>query len=108
MPAFRHSLSQISSRGIPRIGRRHLGMLSVKGRRRVPRPAARRKAFINLRASCRNGVEPSRWSKDRRTGNEGPAGCGAFVAVDEGIIDDQLCTLKIKTESHLPNALAGQ
>jgi len=31
-----------------------------------------------------------------------------LVAIDEGIIDDQLSALKVKTEGHLSNSLAEQ
>src|SRR5215472_2592329 len=47
MPHARQFSSQIWSSGTPWMGSKHLGRSSVSGRRRVPLPAARRKAFIS-------------------------------------------------------------
>src|ERR1700738_3850221 len=45
MPNREQASSQIWSMGTPWTGRRHLGILSVSGRKRVPCPAATRKLF---------------------------------------------------------------
>ena len=39
-----------ASKGVPRMGTRHLGVISVRGRRRRPSPAAKRNAFKRLRS----------------------------------------------------------
>src|SRR5579871_2827259 len=49
MPARSQSRSHNSSNGTPLIGTRHLGLVSVIGRRRVPNPAARMMAFMRAR-----------------------------------------------------------
>src|SRR5437868_6231295 len=46
IPCLRHKLIQISRIGTPWILSRHLGSVSVSGRRRVPWPAASKNAFI--------------------------------------------------------------
>ena len=70
-PAARKLSSQRSSRGRPPTGTRHFGTLSVRGRRRVPSPAARRKAFIRPTPGPRRGTSSSR--PRRRARRRAPA-----------------------------------
>src|SRR5258708_18995462 len=49
LPELAQRSSQMSIRGLPRIGTRHLGTESVIGRKRVPCPPASKKAF-NVRS----------------------------------------------------------
>src|SRR5579884_1145613 len=123
------------------MGSRHLGVESVNGRRRVPRPAARRKAFIGLSGSvscfcgCQNGEAKTcgllhRGNQDfaakalamprelsvpthfkscslcRVIGNELPTPSGILVAINEGVVNDDLCALSVELEGHLPRASA--
>src|ERR1700737_1214513 len=90
------------------MGRRHLGILSVKGRKRAPWPAASRKAFT--RKPCRNGARSRFWSCRQfcRSRKEYPARASSFVTVDEWIIDNDLRSGHIESESHLVNAFARQ
>src|SRR5215471_15694641 len=116
IPNWRHSVNQICRIGVPRIGRRHFGVVSVNGRRRVPCPPASRKAFMNvaqlirtfaggLSRTLRRRPFASLLCCDRR---KSPAHSTVLIAVDEGVIGDNLSALKVKFKSHLPGAHARQ
>src|ERR1700691_4060561 len=103
MPEQTQRSSQMSSRGRPRIGSRHLGTESVRGRRRVPWPPASKKAF-------------KVWPQDRSVGwisdscrlrkrQESPSCAGVLVMVDEGIIHDDLGALSVESNRHLLHTL---
>ena len=47
-PAASNASHQISNKGFPLIGTKHFGVVSVKGRSRVPSPAARRRALTQI------------------------------------------------------------
>src|ERR1017187_1204324 len=89
----RHNSSQIESIGLPQIGTRHLGAWSVRGRRRVPWPAARMKAFMDLRLLIRNKL---------------PAPARFRIAVQERIVYKHMRAFKIEPERHLAQALCGK
>src|SRR5580704_5647962 len=104
MPKRRQSSNQMPRTGTLRIGTRHLGSLSVRGRRRVPSPAASRKAFtqsswISGEASL-SGLHKA--NRDKR-----PTRAALLIAINKGIVNDGLCSLEVETQSHFVNALGG-
>src|ERR1700728_585498 len=88
----RHKSSQIRSNGTPRTGTIHFGVFSVKGRRRVPFPAANKKAFTHFSLNDSGSVCGS----GRRIARENPESATAFVAVNKGVVDDSLSTCHIE------------
>src|SRR5512146_2116838 len=114
MPCLWQTSSQIESIGVPQTGSRHLGVASVRGRSRVPRPAAKRKAFMV--SSSQKGARKAVSSETRREArlpapshfrgfppghlirNKAPTATGSVVAVDERIVHNYLSTLGIKPE----------
>src|SRR5271155_1638182 len=103
MPERAQRSSQISSRGRPRIGTRHLGTELVRGRRRVPWPPASRKAF-KVWPRARNIWQISDRCRLRKR-QERPSRSRMFVTVDERIVHDDLGALAVEGKGHLLHAL---
>src|SRR5271156_132278 len=94
MPERAQRSSQISSRGRPRIGTRHLGTEFVRGRRRVPWPPASKKAFT-VWPRARNILRISDRCRLRKR-QESPSRACVFVTVDERIVHDNLGALAVE------------
>src|SRR5579863_65820 len=105
--------SQICSKGTPRMGTRHFGMVSVRGRNRVPCPAASKKAFIEwhhcahlrpffTRPRSATGILVGVARRASRF--ERPAHSAASVFVDEGIVSYDPGSMSIELKGHFMNA----
>src|SRR5580700_9308137 len=94
MPERAQRSSQMSSRGWSRIGTRHLGTESVRGRRRVPWPPASKKAF-KVWPRARNILRISDRCRLRKR-QERPSRSRTFIPVDERIVYDNLGALAVE------------
>src|SRR5579864_6316184 len=100
MPIWLHSSNQIASKGVPRIGTRHLGTLFVIGRRRVPWPAEQK--GLHCTVPIFNDLAPGFFGSWHSRCKD-PELSGILIAIDERIVYDDLSSLGIKSECHLAN-----
>src|SRR5215472_9664041 len=105
IPADEQFSSQIRSRGTPWIGSRHLGTVSVRGRSRVPLPAARINAFMTI---LRLAGGLSGGKRLFGNANKSPLRRAVLILVDEWIVHQNSRAAEIEGKTHFANPLTGK
>src|SRR6266576_2563403 len=83
------------------MGSRHLGTASVRGRKRLPLPAAKRKAFFMGSAG------PLQRNLGACT-PKGPLRGTILILINERIVDQYARTVEIESKTHLLYSLGGE